>query len=1009
LLNFVQERHAEQAFDGIFVTGDIAYSGKAAEYELATEFFTELIDRTHLPKSRIVVVPGNHDIDRLRVQWLSRTPNDQEQIDAYFAPEKPKIHITEGQISFASWHDGFFSDSTAFSLDSTCSTPIIWKLESGSVGLIRINTAVFSSGEHDHNHLVVGRRCLTEAARAMQKLAPDLRFALMHHPVDWLWEGEQDAIQALLSDNFDCVLRGHLHRNDIRQSVGPIEQGIRLAAGAAYQTERYPNMLWVAELVDGLLKVEPVRYTSSPRPVWRTDLSLAPKSADGKLEFHMPFSNPSKVGDASDAAKDASTEKEGENVSTAIAATKVVGVNLPTENLLVTPRDELLYVEPRLKSKSQEQSFEDSASVSDITIQQIATSASSYIIESSPEYGATTLCSRLRNEILAGGMACTSANSRNLPAYKAKLIKNFPGVQEGAGGTLILDDFSISEHQRLFREIKGLKLFSRFILMSVPRASFERVSDNSTEDFKSFEVGFHWQISRADIRTLAGKMFDSSDDDFVSSLVNKVYGELLALRIPLTPGNVIMYLRVLLREENFVPVNRVHIVNQYIEELLRRSSDIYRESFTAKNKIEVLSAFAHSLYKEKRWNFSDSDWISFCSAYQAQTLRSFDVRALQDECERARVFVRYENSLAFKYNFYFSFFAGKYIASKSAELEEFLSSDSYFDLNYAVEVISGLSLDNTRLVERLCDRLEGLISEFRREYMPEDFDPHAGLEWEPNRPADRELWQSVQKGIGEGPSSAEVVDAEKTNLLSEIRTADQSVQYRTMVELESAIFSIRFLLADALKNSDSIAGELKCRAVMDIYQVDLIVMQVGIMLSRVIAASRLVQWGGIAFLNESSDKYEELPEECHGWILSELPRVIARDGSENIGSQKLAPVFHYIEERLPTGGFSRILNFASVIAAKGDNWVDVAERTIREVPRDRFYMRVMLKLLLGNYKTEVSSIRDRRGLKRLISLVYTKRQFGTNSPGEKALAKVTAALEGSGTFELPTTMDKPEE
>ncbi|HSR34629.1 MAG TPA: metallophosphoesterase, partial [Anaerolineae bacterium] len=48
--------------DFIAVTGDIAFSGKPAEYDLARHFFDDLLDAASLDKSRLFLIPGNHDV-----------------------------------------------------------------------------------------------------------------------------------------------------------------------------------------------------------------------------------------------------------------------------------------------------------------------------------------------------------------------------------------------------------------------------------------------------------------------------------------------------------------------------------------------------------------------------------------------------------------------------------------------------------------------------------------------------------------------------------------------------------------------------------------------------------------------------------------------------------------------------------------------------------------------------------------------------------------------------------
>ena len=45
-------------------SGDIAFSGRAAQYDVARHMFTEILERLDLKEQRILVVPGNHDVDR---------------------------------------------------------------------------------------------------------------------------------------------------------------------------------------------------------------------------------------------------------------------------------------------------------------------------------------------------------------------------------------------------------------------------------------------------------------------------------------------------------------------------------------------------------------------------------------------------------------------------------------------------------------------------------------------------------------------------------------------------------------------------------------------------------------------------------------------------------------------------------------------------------------------------------------------------------------------------------
>ena len=65
--------------DLVAITGDIAHAGTAEEYALAqtwleTQLWPALSDR--LPRDRLLLVPGNHDVDQGKVGRMARLTQD---------------------------------------------------------------------------------------------------------------------------------------------------------------------------------------------------------------------------------------------------------------------------------------------------------------------------------------------------------------------------------------------------------------------------------------------------------------------------------------------------------------------------------------------------------------------------------------------------------------------------------------------------------------------------------------------------------------------------------------------------------------------------------------------------------------------------------------------------------------------------------------------------------------------------------------------------------------------
>ncbi|HEX9938592.1 MAG TPA: tetratricopeptide repeat protein [Longimicrobium sp.] len=281
-------REQGRAPDLVFATGDIAFSGKEAEYALATEFFDELLGAVALSRERLFVIPGNHDVDRDLGKWLARTLASREDADDYFDPAAPKIHLTQKLAAYVVWHDEFFRGIRTAPTNTTCGPVEAIEINGTKLGILPINTALFCWDDEDHAKLVVGRRALEPALEELRALRADLNVGLIHHPLDWLNDVERSNIRASLQANVDVLLRGHLHESDVESTVSASGGFLHVAAGAAYQTRKWPNRALYGTFDRGEVKVFPIRYEDQPREVWVVDPSVFPEDAGHERAFAIP-------------------------------------------------------------------------------------------------------------------------------------------------------------------------------------------------------------------------------------------------------------------------------------------------------------------------------------------------------------------------------------------------------------------------------------------------------------------------------------------------------------------------------------------------------------------------------------------------------------------------------------------------------------------------------------------------------------------------------------------------
>jgi 3',5'-cyclic AMP phosphodiesterase CpdA len=989
--------------DFVIASGDLANSGRPAEYERVTSLFDKLLTSVGLPKNRLFVVPGNHDVDRSQGVGLSRALSSSSEADAYFSPDAPKPHITNKLKAFCDWHDAYFANIRVFPTTRTYSSELV-QVGTGAVEITLLNSALFCQDDNDFAKLSLGRRQVFEMVERSTKDEHALRLAVVHHPLSWLNPIEAMQVKAAIQDNFDCVLRGHLHENEAEAVAGSSGNVLHLAAGAAYQGSDWPNTALFCDVHGDRLTITPVRFTETPRPRWSLDTGLYPdaETYQATYSLHRLSSLFADI-DATLAGSVESPTTRTELKSRQAVDASRAGLE---ERLFITPSGRPIFAEPRLHRNSQAEAL-SSGDTSALGLEEIIGSSDSFWIEARAQYGASTLCRALHLRFCEAGIAVAVRNARDMPNYRKKIGEELASEIKASREpfVLIIDDFDYERDDRLLRELFDSGWVSRVVVVSINRGLGENLQlDGASLPFSPQTLHL-WTLDRSAIRSFASVLLDANDLVSVSRAVDKVYSDLLGLKIPLTPANVVMYLRVLQREGDFEPLSRVDILSRYLSESLRKPSDAHPDSFNFKNKMDVLSAFAFSLYKGELSAFDELTWFKFCKEYREETLSDFDAREFFHELQEARVFGRFGNMVFFRYGFYYIFFLGRYLWPRPALISQFFVSDDYLVHTDVIEVITGLSSENAEVVRNLSERLLDHTKEFAVKYVKEDFDPLLNAIWPDSNKEGEQLWTPIKAAIAAGPADVKEIDDLKTSMMAEVRSLQQQITFERFTQLENVIFTEARMLVDALKNSDDVSGPAKITALKMALQVMLIVVQVGTMFAPTLAKRNVFRWGGMTFLDFAlaAEKYDEGSLEASIAVLISLVDAAALKMAQEAGSIKLAPVFRAVAEKGETTGFLELANFACVCAARGRDWAETATTIIGRTSKNAFYLRAMLEILVRTLREEVLQGRDRDATKRLVALIQVKRNWGKDAPGAKAVGKMVGKLEELSYFPEPAS------
>mgnify|MGYP003583224469 CR=1 FL=1 len=236
MLNHISEQSDNgRKPDLIFVTGDIANSGKAEEFKLFNaNFVTPLTDILGIDYlDRIFIIPGNHDLNRDVNEGFSKEKFSKADADYFYPTVKSsgkrkmlldRFEAFSAEIPIDCVKE-FAGEGGAFAITRAMS--------GRDVGIVGINTAWLCDGDSDKASLTPGIQ-ITRAA--LEKVAQaDVKFVLGHHPLDWLHPQHVAPLQAMFADHRIIYLHGHMHTEGVTQSISGSGEYMSIQAGAAWQ------------------------------------------------------------------------------------------------------------------------------------------------------------------------------------------------------------------------------------------------------------------------------------------------------------------------------------------------------------------------------------------------------------------------------------------------------------------------------------------------------------------------------------------------------------------------------------------------------------------------------------------------------------------------------------------------------------------------------------------------------------------------------------------------------
>jgi len=221
-LEYLKNDHG-LAPDLVIASGDLAEWGKKKEFEDVLDFLNQLTEVPALPRERVVIVPGNHDINRdsCAAYFMNCKANDEKPAWPYW----PKWE------HFHRMFRGFYGD--AASIQFTPDEPWSWyEYDDLKLVVAGLNSTMAESHLDQDHHGYLGEKQLRWFADKLKVYESQgwFRLGVMHHnhqrgvPTDDESLHDADDLRRRLGGLLNLLLHGHTHEGNVHwlESTAPI-------------------------------------------------------------------------------------------------------------------------------------------------------------------------------------------------------------------------------------------------------------------------------------------------------------------------------------------------------------------------------------------------------------------------------------------------------------------------------------------------------------------------------------------------------------------------------------------------------------------------------------------------------------------------------------------------------------------------------------------------------------------------------------------------------------------
>jgi len=793
------------------------------------QIIDELKDCLKIEPSQIFFSPGNHDIE---------TNQDEDFEDSGLTNKlTSEVEITNFQIkdnkkgysrilSFKKFEREFHSNYSEkiSSFESFYST----KLNNNKTGILCLNTAwrCYDS-KTDFQKLLIGENQVFKHKKELD--SQSFNIGVMHHHYDWLADFDKETIEPILEKNLDLLLCGHVHKASTCLKTQVYGSLLTVIAPSTWEmnihseNKEFRIGYQVIEIKSEKVTIHHRQYNRK-KDAFQSDVDNG--DDEGIQEFDLP-----QKGDK----LNFSEEHE------VIRFVKDVRIPETTEHLLNYNTDSIspneikdIYVEPKIIEKL-DINKEGEETENTILIDELLNFDENIVLFGIKESGKSLFLDKVlidytdcnsslrRVPVLLDFNNIGSRSIRTLISrYLGIGIKKVDSFVKNHKIVLLIDNIDFSPEFEI--RLKNIEKFLKdnesttAVMTSIVTIEKELPIDYvSSKSFKNAKKVFLTSFKTKQIRELTSKWFKNNSSYYSEGKIEDIIKIIVSLNLPRTPLSISMFLWIIEKQENFVPVNQATMLNTFIEKLFKKHSDkeALSSEFSFQNKISLLSEIAYEMYEKDKDDYSlkYSELLTFIEGMISKKQFRFSAKDLLDHFLDRGVFnvksnMR-EEHLVFRFNCFFEYFLMQRMVFDEKFKEFVLQPDNYYYFENEIDYYTGLRRYDIDILKFTTDEIYDKLSEGIKKAKELDYSFDSFF-YAPKQVtiSEKANHKQLASSLGEATKpTTEDLDKLKDELLDNIRESEGIPKKHKKIHPMNVIEKQLCIAMNVLKNSEEVSED----------------------------------------------------------------------------------------------------------------------------------------------------------------------------------------------------------